>query len=538
MTALAIDPPATPPPTPDAAAELCAAGMVYPGGVAALRETDLRIERGAHAVVLGASGSGKTTLLGLLSGRLKATSGSVVTRGRVAVIYQDLRLIKQRTALANVLDGALVRHSGMRSLLPAPRAEVRRATELLTRVGLPHRLHTRVGKLSGGEQQRVAIARALMMDPQILLADEPVAALDNANARSIMRLLRDLQRERGLTLVTVLHDCALAEEFGDRVLGFESGMLIHDERPREDADAQPATGLRGFRRFEPCQTCEVLTATAHRDGQNGSPAPALQPSPALRQALWTALAAGLLLAAVVWCAAGLNITPRASEGAIGNMIDFARRLFPTTAAQWNGIPWVQLGEAMWRTVQMAFLATVVACLIALPLSAVAARNVAPGIVVAGARLLLNCIRATPSIIWAILFVAAVGLGELAGVLALVMYSLGYLTKFFYEHFEAVDPGPPDALREIGAGTAARFCRAVWPASRAPVLSSCLFMFEYNVRSASVFGIVGAGGIGYELMLHKDWGNWHVIGLIVLMLIAVVLVLDAVSTRLRAKLVRA
>jgi phosphonate transport system permease protein len=187
---------------------------------------------------------------------------------------------------------------------------------------------------------------------------------------------------------------------------------------------------------------------------------------------------------------------------------------------------------------MAFLGTVIACVIALPLSAIAARNVAPLLLVAPTRIGLNCIRATPSIIWAIIFVSAVGLGELAGVLALVMYSLGYLTKFFYEHFEAIDPGPPDALREMGAGVAARFCRAVWPAGRAPVLSSCLFMFEYNVRSASVFGIVGAGGIGYELMIHKDWGNWHVVGLIVAMLIIVVLLLDTVSTRLRTRLVRA
>lgn len=532
MTALAIDLPHADPASA-VAIRLRGAEMVYPGGTRALRETHLTIERGRHVVVLGASGSGKTTLLGLLSGRLQATGGSVHTEGRVAVIYQDLRLIKQRTALANVLDGALSRHSGVRGLIGLPKQERDRAIKLLSRVGLPHRIHTRVSRLSGGEQQRVAIARALMTDPQILLADEPVAALDSANARAIMRLLRDIQRERGLTLVSVLHDCSLAEEFADRILGFESGELIHDEAPCEEP-TQPVTGLRGFRRFEPCRACEVITATVQASTSGNA---AQQTSPALRQALWTGLGASVLIAAIAFCISGLDISAGQAEGALGYMFDFLTRLVPTTASQWSNVPWAQLADAMWRTIQMAFLGTVVACLIAMPLSAIAARNVAPGWVVAIARLGLNCIRATPSIIWAILFVAAVGLGELAGVLALVMYSLGYLTKFFYEHFEAVDPGPPDALREMGAGTMARFWRAVWPASRAPVMSSCLFMFEYNVRSASVFGIVGAGGIGYELMIHKDWGNWHVVGLIVFALIVLVLVLDTLSTRLRTRIVR-
>jgi phosphonate transport system permease protein len=132
----------------------------------------------------------------------------------------------------------------------------------------------------------------------------------------------------------------------------------------------------------------------------------------------------------------------------------------------------------------------------------------------------------------------VGLGPFAGVLALVAYSIGYLTKFFYEAFEAVDPGPPDALREIGASGLQRFLHAVWPAGKPAILSSCLFMFEYNVRAASVLGIVGAGGIGQELKTSVEWANWHVVGVILLMLGAVVLVLDAISGRIRARLMRA
>jgi phosphonate transport system ATP-binding protein len=200
----------------------------YPGDVAALRNISLDIAPAQHVAILGASGSGKTTLLGVLAGRVSKTAGDVSVTGRVATIHQDLRLVKQRTAMQNVLHGSMGRHGLLRTLFWFPAAERKRASDLLKRVGLEHRMHTPVGRLSGGEQQRVAIARALMQDPAILLADEPVASLDNANARSIMRLLAELQRERGITLLTVLHDCALAESFADRILGFDSGMLVHD----------------------------------------------------------------------------------------------------------------------------------------------------------------------------------------------------------------------------------------------------------------------------------------------------------------------
>jgi phosphonate transport system permease protein len=506
--------------------------VVYAGGIAALRGVTLHVARGEHISVLGASGSGKTTLMGLLSRRVTATHGNVRVDGQVATIHQDLRLVKQRTALQNVLHGCMGRHNLLRTLVRFPAAERKRATELLRRVGLSHRLNSPVGRLSGGEQQRVAIARALMQDPAILVADEPVASLDNANARSIMRLLSDLQKEHGITLVTVLHDCTLAETFADRIIGIEAGRIVHDDVACDgqlEARDNVTSGLRGFRRFEACRACESFDSLSPLIAD-------AKPTVVSRATPWLwAIAAVITLAAYAWAIAGLEMGGRAAQGWLENVTAFAGRMLPKSWAQFRQIDWWTLWSAMVATLQMTLVGTTLAVLISWPLAALAARNVGPGWLRPITRFGLNAIRSVPSILWALLFVAAVGLGAFAGVLALVAYSIGYLTKFYYEAFEAVDPGAPDALKEIGAGGLQRFLHAVWPAGRAAVLSSSLFMLEYNVRAASVLGIVGAGGIGYELKLHVDYGNFHVVGAILLMLVALVLVLDAISSRLRAKL---
>ena len=505
----------------------------YPGDVVALREVSLEIDAGTHVVVLGASGSGKTTLLGTLSGRVPASAGRLDVEGAVASIHQDLRLVKQRSALGNVLDGAAGRYGTFRAIVGYPKHEKQRAIALLTRVGLQHRIRTAVWRLSGGERQRVAIARALMQDPKILLADEPVASLDSANAHSVMRLLCELQRERGLTLVSVLHDCDLAETYGDRIIGFDQGEFVHDQEGtscRQTGQCAGGQSHRSFRERQACGACAKIENATHR-----------VPEPASVPSKWRTrgIGAGMAIAVVAlyaFCIHGLQLMqsqPRRSASAI---LDFAQQMIPS-AAQWAAIDWSVLFISLLKTMQMAVIGTTIAVLIAWPMSALAARNTGPWLLRLPARLLLNAIRAVPSIVWAVLFVGAVGIGEEAGIWALVAYSLGYLTKFFYEAFEAVDPGPPDALREIGAGGLVRFLRGVWPASRAAVLSSSLFMLEYNVRAASVLGIVGAGGIGFDLMVHKDYGNWHVVGAIVLLLVAVVLVLDAISSRLRSILVR-
>jgi phosphonate transport system permease protein len=462
--------------------------------VQALSAVEFAVAPGSHTAIVGPSGSGKSSLVALLAGQLRPSSGRIELAGRVARIHQDLRLVPRASARANVLHGALGRLSFGQSLR-FPAGECARADALLRRVGLGHRLDAPVRTLSGGEAQRVAIARALMQDPDVLLADEPVASLDPANAKAILALLDELRRERGLTLVTVLHDLALAEAHADQILRLQAGHIVSAATEAASPPVRPEPLVPGTR-LPPTAGFLALSALA-----------------------------------VVLSWGVMQASPGSAEGAFGEALRFLARLVPTPA-QWREIPWPDLGRALLDTLRMAVLGTVFATLAALPLAAVAARNITPAWVGWPVRALLNVWRSIPSIVWALLFVAAVGLGAMAGVLALTAYSVGYLTKFFYENLEGAETSAAGALAELGASGPQRFLHAVWPVALPSLAGSTLFMLEYNVRAASVLGLVGAGGIGHDLKLAVDWSNWHTTGAILLLLAAAVIAVDTLSASVR------
>jgi len=510
------------------------------GTVVAVDELSLDVPAGQHLAVLGLSGSGKTTLLGCLSGRIKPSAGDVRVDGTTAVIHQDLRLVKQRTALQNVLHGCLGRHN---RIVGFPKVEFEQAKRWLQRVGLGRRMYMPVALLSGGEQQRVAIARALMQDPKILLADEPVASLDNVNAKAVMTLLDNIAREEHLTVISVMHDCDLAEAFADRIIGMEHGKLVHDESLNV-ANSPPDAS---------CQACQVLkqhllekqiarlTEDAEADDQTPPHAPTMQePSDLLlgRLTPWRLAVFGIVAAVVyAWSVVSLDISADSLAGATGAMWKFVAGFFLDMPYELPHLPYGELFMSLVETLQMALVGTTIAVLLSWPMAALAARNVAPMWVLRPMRGLLNAIRTVPSIIWALLFVATVGIGVFAGVLALIAYTIGYLTKFYYEGFESVDPGPPSALTEIGASGLQRFMHAIWPQSMPIIASASIFMLEYNVRAASVLGVVGAGGIGYWMREYiSPPSNFPAAFVCLAMLLVVVFILDTLSTRLRARLV--
>lgn len=481
-----------------------------PGGVPLFRDFALTVARGEHVALVGPSGVGKSSLLKLLLGQLKADAGTVEVDGVCAGIWQDYRLVGSRSALANVLDGA----RGAHGWFPPP-AVREQARALLAELGLAARIHTRVDALSGGEQQRVAIARALLREPAILLADEPTAALDAESAEALMALIDRLRRERGLTVLSVLHDRALAEAHADRLVELaprtaaDSGAASHSASDSRAASKTGSTdpARKGF---------ATAAATAREPGPWGL--------------IWSALATAGVALLCAYAVHALKLTLPES-GVFAQLARFTGALVPS-GAQLAGIPWASLAGAIVDTLLMAWLATVLAVIPSLPLSALAARNLAPVWLRTPIRALLNGFRAVPSILWALLAVGALGLGALAGVVALALYSVGYLTKFYYETFEASDPRVPEALSALGVGRLDRFLAAELPAARLGLLSSSVFMLEYNFRTATVLGIVGAGGIGYELKLAVDWGNWHVVGVILVILMLAVVLFDTLAARLR------
>jgi lipoprotein-releasing system ATP-binding protein len=205
-----------------------------------LRGVDLEIEQGELVSIVGASGSGKSTLLHVL-GLLDAPDGGAVRlAGRridnlsdrerelhrnqtFGFVFQFYHLLPELSALENVMMPQLIR-SGFASYLLKRRAIRSEATALLERVGLGHRLDHLPSELSGGEMQRAAIARALAGGPAIVLADEPTGNLDVASGQAIIELLRDLNRERGLTMIMVTHDIHIAQQ-ADRIVRLAEGRI-------------------------------------------------------------------------------------------------------------------------------------------------------------------------------------------------------------------------------------------------------------------------------------------------------------------------
>ncbi len=193
-------------------------------GQPVLRDVSLHVAPGEVVVVEGASGAGKTTLLHAAAGLLPHT-GRIVAAGRPAMVFQHHALARRLSAEANVLVGTLGRVGFARSTLRLwPAAERRLAAECLDRVGLAGMGARRAAHLSGGQRQRVAIARALAQRSSVLLADEPVASLDPANAEAVLDVLRGLAGQ-GLAVLLCLHQPELARRFGDRCLQLHAGRL-------------------------------------------------------------------------------------------------------------------------------------------------------------------------------------------------------------------------------------------------------------------------------------------------------------------------
>jgi phosphonate transport system permease protein len=213
-----------------------------------------------------------------------------------------------------------------------------------------------------------------------------------------------------------------------------------------------------------------------------------------------------------------------------NVTRFLGRLLPP---DFSVLP--QAGGALLETIRIAFLATFFAMILAVPLAMLSSRTLSPRWLVALGRMLMNAVRTVPSLIWAVLAVAAVGANTRAGVIALTFYSLGYLGKFFADAFESIDMSAARALRRSGAHTTQAFQYAVWPSVRPLVWSHGLWMLEYNIRSAAIIGYVGAGGLGTLLHGFQEQYDWNRFSAVLVAIFVIVTLLDLVGEWARKKL---
>ena len=207
------------------------------GETVALDDVSFEVPAGEFVIILGVSGSGKSTLLRCMAGLTEPTAGEVrinedrVTgaKDEIAMIFQQHNIIGDMTAYSNALSGSMSRSRFFESLLQLQEPDEKyRALTALETVGLLDEAQQKARSMSGGQQQRVGVARALVQEPEVLLADEPVASLDPGSSQEVMGYLRDAARERNLTGFVSLHQVNLARKFGERFIGLRNGKKVFD----------------------------------------------------------------------------------------------------------------------------------------------------------------------------------------------------------------------------------------------------------------------------------------------------------------------
>jgi phosphonate transport system permease protein len=196
-----------------------------------------------------------------------------------------------------------------------------------------------------------------------------------------------------------------------------------------------------------------------------------------------------------------------------------------------------LGKKMLETLEMAFLATSLALVLSLPVGFLAAANTSPHpLIFHATRALLSAMRALPELVWALIFVSAVGLGPLPGVMALAFVTVGFMGKFFAESLEVVDPRPVEGVAAHGAGWLQLRAFAHLPQALPDLIGTTLYILDHNVRAAAILGLVGAGGIGYDMVMSMRLFDYGRLILIALAIYLTVTALDRLSARFRAKVI--
>ncbi len=217
---------------------------IYDDGTKALKNVSFKVDDGDFLIIIGLSGSGKSTLLRCINRLIDPTEGDILWNGinlarlngeelrsarrKIGMIFQHFNLVKRSSVLTNVLTGRLGYAPTFQSLMHRfSKEDKQHAWENLRRLGIEDQALKRADELSGGQQQRVGVARALMQDPELILADEPVASLDPVLAHSIMTYLEKLNQEDEMTIICSLHYLDLVQRYSTRVIGLREGEIVY-----------------------------------------------------------------------------------------------------------------------------------------------------------------------------------------------------------------------------------------------------------------------------------------------------------------------
>ncbi len=228
---------------------------IYEGGTQALDNVSFSVKPGEFLAVIGLSGSGKSTLLRCINRLIEPTEGQIIWNGeditaasqdemlrirrKIGMIFQHFNLVSRSRVITNVLAGRLGYVNPAMSLVNRfPKSDMDMAIKQMDRVSIADQAYKRADELSGGQQQRVGIARAMMQEPEIILADEPVASLDPVLAHSIMQHLETINKEDGVMILCSLHFLDLVHRYADRAVALNDGKLMFDGSPQEIDDAK------------------------------------------------------------------------------------------------------------------------------------------------------------------------------------------------------------------------------------------------------------------------------------------------------------
>jgi phosphonate transport system permease protein len=247
----------------------------------------------------------------------------------------------------------------------------------------------------------------------------------------------------------------------------------------------------------------------------------------MKAAIW-----GVATIGVLWfTGAQIGMNPIALVKGLPFMVDFFTRMFPPDLTYLR-----LLGDVTIETIQIAVWGTLIAIGLSIPLSLLGAKNTTPHpLVFHATRMLLNALRAINELVFALIFVAAVGLGPFAGVLAIALHATGMLAKFCAEEIEGVDRGPIEAMQATGCGRMQVILYGIVPQVIPAFVSYSIYRFDVSIRAATILGLVGAGGLGFSLIKTMKLFKYHETATCILVIFLIVFVSDWVCARIRARI---